>query len=601
MDSIGPTFKNLRGRSLTASTAPQTATSAMLDEKIAQFEAELSRKRPVSTDDPFFESAAKSARTGECGDASGQYASVNMSSNAQFIKDQNLRSSASRERTPTAEHVVDNNPTGVSLDKTASRVARTGETAANDGDRGLEEHDSDKTASEQNEVAPEEEDDVALEVLEEMHKLEESFPILAERYRLIDKIGEGTFSTVYKAEAIDGAVMLGSQLWKSPPLKRTVAAKSKREKKKKNPLVALKQIYVTSSPIRIHNELNLLFMLSGNSHVAPLLDILRHQDQVLAVLPYYQHADFRDFYRDIPVKGIKNYMWEMLQGLEFMHSKGIIHRDLKPTNFLYDPFKGKGVLVDFGLAEKMMPQSSSSSSSNGCPCLLKDRSGVSKAHSKRLNIKAAYPKVDQRPPRRANRAGTRGFRAPEVLLKCTNQSTKVDVWSAGIIGLSLIARKFPLFNSPDDIDALMEIILIFGVDKLVKCAELHGCGLELNAPSVQMSSFNGNLIKFLVTVLSYEDENECFPPDSVIYDTLKFLDRETNTLVKPMLDTESATAESYADHCRLVEEYSDLKHLLQLLYGCLAVDANKRLSASSLLKMPFFQELTVHEDDDVLL
>ncbi|KAM9911738.1 hypothetical protein OXX69_003245, partial [Metschnikowia pulcherrima] len=91
MDSIGPTFKNLRGRSLTASTAPQTATSAMLDEKIAQFEAELSRKRPVSTDDPFFESAAKSARTGECGDASGQYASVNMSSNAQFIKDQNLR------------------------------------------------------------------------------------------------------------------------------------------------------------------------------------------------------------------------------------------------------------------------------------------------------------------------------------------------------------------------------------------------------------------------------------------------------------------------------------------------------------------------------
>ena len=34
-----------------------------------------------------------------------------------------------------------------------------------------------------------------------------------------------------------------------------------------------------------------------------------------------------------------------------------------------------------------------------------------------------YPKNDPRPSRRANRAGTRGFRAPEVLLKCTDQTT----------------------------------------------------------------------------------------------------------------------------------------------------------------------------------
>lgn len=35
----------------------------------------------------------------------------------------------------------------------------------------------------------------------------------------------------------------------------------------------------------------------------------------------------------------------------------------------------------------------------------------------------AYLKHDQRPAKRANRAGTRGFRAPEVLFKCQSQTT----------------------------------------------------------------------------------------------------------------------------------------------------------------------------------
>ncbi|OBA24354.1 kinase-like protein [Metschnikowia bicuspidata var. bicuspidata NRRL YB-4993] len=585
MDSIGPTFRALRGRGTLPETAalPAPAPAALLDDKVRDLENELFRKRPSSASDPFFESAAKLARPGHVASA-GRVAH----GAPPFIRDHNLRTAASREHTPPG--------TARTAQQDAAQQDAAQENTAQE--HAAQEHAAQEHAA-QEDAGLAGDDDVPLEVLEEMSRLEENFPVLAERYRLLDKIGEGTFSTVYKAEAMDGAVMLGSQLWKSPPLKQAAAAR--RREQKKRPLVALKQIYVTLSPNRIHNELQLLFMLSGNAHVAPLLDILRHQDQVLAILPYYQHADFRDFYRDLPVKGIKNYMWELLQGLEFMHSKAIIHRDLKPTNFLYDPFKGKGVLVDFGLAEKM-PACAPSASANSCPCLLKDRPALHKTRLKRLNIKAAYPKVDQRPPRRANRAGTRGFRAPEVLFKCTNQSTKIDVWSAGIIALSLLARKFPLFNSPDDIDALVELILVFGVDKLLKCAELHGCGLELNAPNAQMASFNGNLVRLLVSVLTHEDENGCLPPDSVIYDTLKFLDKESHTLAKPVLaDAEGAPAAMRAEHRRLMDEYSDLKHLLQLLYGCLSMDASKRLSASQLLQMPFFEELTAHGDDDVLL
>lgn len=451
--------------------------------------------------------------------------------------------------------------------------------------------------SEQQEVSvtqqlvAEEDDEVPLEVLEEMNKLEECFPVLAANYRLIDKIGEGTFSTVYKAEAINGSVKLGLQVWKSPPLKHIKPRVSKR----KNPIVALKQIYVTSSPNRIHNELNLLFILTGNLHVAPLLDVLRYQDQVIAILPYYQHSDFRDFYRDLPIKGIKKYLWELLQGLDFVHEKGVIHRDLKPTNFLYDPFKGKGVLVDFGLAEKVSQQLPHFKNSKACPCDLKEKLVINRSHNKRLNVKAAYPKLDQRPPRRANRAGTRGFRAPEVLFKCTNQNAKIDIWSAGVIALSLITRKFPLFNSPDDIDALVELTLIFGLEKLTKCAELHGCGFEVSLPHIAQESFNGNLIKLIYSFLQHEWDNEAFPDDSVILDTLKFIDPASFALKKPVLE------EDYDAFKADMGAYTDLKQLLHLLYGCFHMDPRKRLLAKQLLRLPFFAELIPQQDDEVIL
>lgn len=449
----------------------------------------------------------------------------------------------------------------------------------------------------------EEEDEVPLSVLEEMNKLEECFPVLSSNYRLIDKIGEGTFSTVYKAESLNGTVRLSSDIWKSPPLKKLKANNKKSKAKSKNPIVALKQIYVTSSPNRIYNELNLLYILTGNSHIAPLLDVLRYQDQVVAILPFYPHTDFRDFYRDLPMKGIKRYLSEMFQGLEFVHNKGVIHRDLKPTNFLYDPFKGKGVLVDFGLAEKVSSNQflkSSSQNSNQCPCNARDKflktRNLYNINNKRLNIKAAYPKQDQRPPRRANRAGTRGFRAPEVLFKCTNQSTKIDIWSAGIIGLSLFSRKFPLFNSPDDTDALVELSIVFGLDKLIKCSELHGCGLEINLTNKYQSS--GNIIKLIADSLLYEAEQDALPSDSVIYDTIKVLNEKGDGFNEEILKLKESAS---PNDLKLYEIYKDHKDLYELLLGCFHMDPSKRLSAKEILRLPYFDELLEANDDDVIL
>ena len=62
----------------------------------------------------------------------------------------------------------------------------------------------------------------------------------------------------------------------------------------------------------------------------------------------------------------------------------------------------------------------------------------------------------------AARAGTPGFRPPEVLLKSPNQSVAVDIWAVGVILLSLLSRSYPFFRSPDDMTALAELISLFG-------------------------------------------------------------------------------------------------------------------------------------------
>ena len=54
--------------------------------------------------------------------------------------------------------------------------------------------------------------------------------------------------------------------------------------------------------------------------------------------------------------------------------------------------------------------------------LIKTAQREARAKSNMPAEKVGYPEIDRRPASKANRAGTRGFRAPEVLLKCHAQT-----------------------------------------------------------------------------------------------------------------------------------------------------------------------------------
>ncbi|BFZ53361.1 Cell division control protein 7 [Savitreella phatthalungensis] len=88
----------------------------------------------------------------------------------------------------------------------------------------------------------------------------------------------------------------------------------------------------------------------------------------------------------------------------------------------------------------------------------------------------------------AERGGTRGYRAPEVLLHCTSQSTAIDIWSVGITLLCFLTQSKVFFNCEDDTDATVELSHIIGTANLKRVAFQHGSHMQINIPTAPVEA-----------------------------------------------------------------------------------------------------------------
>jgi len=93
---------------------------------------------------------------------------------------------------------------------------------------------------------------------------------------------------------------------------------------------------------------------------------------------------------------------------------------------------------------------------------------------------AVCPSCLALPHLHAARAGTPGFRPPEVLLKCQTQTVAVDMWAVGVILLSILSRSYPFFRAPDDMTALAELMTLFGTKKIEAAAKRYGRRLTVS-------------------------------------------------------------------------------------------------------------------------
>ncbi|KAL4393047.1 hypothetical protein AHAS_Ahas02G0012900 [Arachis hypogaea] len=113
------------------------------------------------------------------------------------------------------------------------------------------------------------------------------------------------------------------------------------------------------------------------------------------------------------------FLYQLLRGLKYVHSANVLHRDLKPSNLLLNANCDLKI-ADFGLART----------------------------TSETDFMTEY-------------VVTRWYRAPELLLNCSEYTAAIDIWSVGCI-LGEIMTRQPLFPGRDYVHQLRLITELVG-------------------------------------------------------------------------------------------------------------------------------------------
>lgn len=221
---------------------------------------------------------------------------------------------------------------------------------------------------------------------------------LKHRFQQLEKLGEGTYATVYKGR-----------------------------NRATGTLVALKEINLDSeegTPSTAIREISLMKDLK-HPNIINLYDVIHTENKLTLVFEYLD----RDLKKYMDIHGnngalepavVKSFMYQLLKGIDFCHQNRVLHRDLKPQNLLTNS-KGELKIGDFGLARAF-----------GIP--------VNTFSSEVVTL---------------------WYRAPDVLMGSRNYSTSIDMWSAGCILAEMFIGR-PLFPGSSNEDQLMKIFKVMG-------------------------------------------------------------------------------------------------------------------------------------------
>lgn len=217
-----------------------------------------------------------------------------------------------------------------------------------------------------------------------------------DKYQKIEKLGEGTYGIVYKAQ-----------------------------NRETSEFVALKRIRLDNEeegvPCTAIREISLLKELK-HSNIVRLHDVL-HTDKKLVLVFEYSDSDLKKFIDayngDLDATTVKNLLYQLLLGLSYCHHNRVLHRDLKPQNLLINK-RGELKIADFGLARAF-----------GIPV-------------------RSY----------SHEVVTLWYRAPDVLMGSRQYDTSIDIWSVGCIFAEMASGRplFPGTSPKDQLLRIFRVL-----------------------------------------------------------------------------------------------------------------------------------------------
>ncbi len=145
------------------------------------------------------------------------------------------------------------------------------------------------------------------------------------RYKILDKIGAGSFATVYRARDLE--------------LGREVAIKQMHEE-------------FLQDPARLDRYWQEAQLLASFQHpnIVTIYDIVRDRGWLVMELMQGNLAE-RLQGKQMDLRALRSMLAQVLRALKYLHAQGVIHGDVKPGNLMLDQ-RRRVKLGDFGLARR---------------------------------------------------------------------------------------------------------------------------------------------------------------------------------------------------------------------------------------------------------
>ena len=224
---------------------------------------------------------------------------------------------------------------------------------------------------------------------------------LADKYRLIEPIGQGAYGRVYRAEQL--------------VLRRDVAVKVLDPTLTSVPEVVERFCREAFAASRVHHPNAVAIIDFGRSATGLFFIVMEY-------VAGWTLGELIRRLNPIPLPRVIDIAAQVLTGMEAIHGAGVIHADLKSDNVMIEPL-GSGELVkvvDFGIARLRDPEHDAWPMSTLYP----------------TSILPITPRVGTRV------CGTPGYVAPEVI-EGAQPSCSCDVYAAGVVLYHLVTGRLP--------------------------------------------------------------------------------------------------------------------------------------------------------------
>lgn len=191
-----------------------------------------------------------------------------------------------------------------------------------------------------------------------------------------------------------------------------------------------------------------------HKNITKLMEIILEQKLIYMVFEFFEHDLLQIIHfhshpeiKPIPEQAVKSLIWQVLNGVTFLHKNWIFHRDLKPANIMVSS-DGVVKIGDLGLARKF---------------------------NNPLQSLYTGDKV----------VVTIWYRAPELLLGARYYTPAIDLWAVGCILAELLSLR-PIFKGEEaKIDLSNKKLIPFQKLQLQKIFEILGTPSPETCPTLQ--------------------------------------------------------------------------------------------------------------------